>query len=159
VPTLSVIWRVSGMLLATGAESVVEILPPVACPPPPAAPDWIRGLFSYRTKLIPLVDAARLLGATPGPGRMFNRVLVLRVGAGGAPVDWPVGLWVEAVLGLERIDFGSDGGHPGFATEAGRFLGPVAPTRWGQVQLVKPVELFTPEQTSVLTERLAEAAA
>ena len=157
--SLAIIWRAAGLLMATGAGSVVEVLPPVAYRRAPAVPEWVRGLFAWRGRLIPLVDAARLLGAEPAPDRMFNRVLVLRVGAGVAPVDWPVGLWVESVLELERIDFDAEGAHPGFASDAGRFLGPVAPTRFGQVQLVKPAELFTPEQAGVISQRLAEAAA
>ena len=156
---LAVIWRAAGLLMATGADSVVEVLPPVAWRRAPAVPGWVRGLFACRGRLIPLVDAAVLLGAEPAPDRMINRVLVLRVGAGESPVDWHVGLWVERVLELEHIDFEAAGGHPGLATDAARFLGPIAQTRFGQVQLVKPAELFTPEQAGLLTQRLAEAVA
>jgi len=159
VRTLAVIWRAAGLLMATGAESVVEVLPPVAWRRTPAVPGWVRGLFACRGRLIPLVDAAMLLGAEPAPDRMVNRVLVLRVVASEAPLDWHVGLWVESILELEHIDFEDAGGHPGFATDAARFLGPVAQTRFGQVQLMKPAELFTPEQASLLTQRLAEAVA
>ena len=84
---------------------------------------------------------------------MVNRVLVLRIGT-----EWPVGMWVDAVLELERIDFAAPGGHPGFATEAARFLGPVAQTRWGQVQLVDARALFSEEHATVLTGRIAEVA-
>ena len=69
------------------------------------------------------------------------------------------GLWVQSVIELERLDFDQAGGHPGFATDAGRFLGPVVQTRFGQVQLVRPESLFTPEQAAVLSDRLREAAA
>ncbi len=157
--TLAVIWRSAGLLMAIDARAVVEVLPPVSCRPMPGVPDWVRGLFPYRGRLIPLVDAARLLGATPEPDRMANRVIVVRVTAGTAPVEWPVGLWVESVLEIERTDFEAAGGHPGFATDSTRFLGPVAQTRWGPVQLVEPAEIFTPEQAAVMTERLTEGAA
>ncbi len=156
---LAVIWRAAGLLMATGAESVVEVLPPMAWRRAPAVPGWVRGLFACRGRLIPLVDAAVLLGAEPAPDRMVNRVLVLRVSAGEAPVGWHVGLWVESILELEHVDFEAAGVHPGFATDAARFLGPIAQTRFGQVQLVEPAELFTPEQAGLLTERLAEAVA
>ena len=156
---LGVIWRAAGVLMAIDSRSIVEVLPPVSCRPAPGAPEWVRGLFAYRGALIPLVDAGRLLGATPGPDLMANRVIVVRVAAGAAPIEWPVGLWVESLLAIERIDFEAAGGHPGFATDMGRFLGPVTQTRWGQVQLVEPAGIFTPEQTAVMTQRLAEAAA
>jgi chemotaxis-related protein WspB len=165
--TLAVIWRTAGLLLATSADSILEVLPPLYCSPTAAVPDWVRGLFTYRGRLIPLVDSARLLGASTAPDRMVNRVLVVRVSShhGDSTIDWPVGLWVENVLELERIDFtGASTGagdvanrHPGFATDAGRFLGPVAQTEWGQVQLVNPAEIFSDEQVRVLTERLTES--
>ena len=167
--TLAVIWRTAGHLLATSAECVLEVLPPVACTPAAGTPPWIRGLFVHRGRLIPLVDVARLLQAEASPDRMMNRVLVVRVDAERAAGHWPVGLWVDSVLELDRIDFDppptegtSNAGavtHPGFATDVGRFLGPIAQTTWGQVQLVKPEEIFTPEQTDLLTQRMAEVSA
>ena len=157
--TLAVIWHSAGLLMATDSTSVVEVLPPVSCRPMPGTPDWVRGLFGYRGALVPLVDAASLLNAPRGPVRMANRVIVVSVGTDTTPIDWRVGLWVESVLEVERLDFDSAGGHPGFAADSGRFLGPVAQTRWGQVQLMKPAEIFTPEQTRIMTQRLAEAAA
>ena len=159
MPTLAVIWRAAGLLFATGVESIVEVLPPLKSRPAPGAPPWVRGLFCHRDQLIPLVDVTRLLGGTPSGDRMVNRVLVVRRSLGSESNDWPVGLWVEGVLELERIDFESAGNHPGFETDAGRFLGPVAQTRWGQVQRVDAQDIFTPEEAAVLSERLAESAA
>lgn len=157
--SLGVIWRSGGLLMATDSRSVVEVLPPVRSRPAPGTPDWVRGLFVYRGGLIPLVDTVRLLAAEPAPDRMANRVIVVRVGRGGTAGDWPVGLWVEAVIEIERIEFSAAGGHPGLSTAACRFLGPVAQTRWGLVQEVTPEVIFTPEQVRVLTERIGEAAA
>lgn len=156
---LRVIWRSAGLIAATTIDDVVEVVPPVAWRAAPGTPPWVRGLFSYRGQLVPLVDVARLLGAAPEPDRMVNRVIVIRVPRGDTAVEWHVGLWVETVLELDRIDFEAQGGHPGFATEAGRFLGPIAQTQWGQVQLIKPRELFTPDEIAVLTDRMCEGAA
>ena len=159
MPTLAIIWRAADLLFATGIDSVIEVLPPVAWSPTPAVPAWVRGLFCYRDRLIPLVDVSLLLGGPPTPDRMVNRVLVVRRTDGAGTVEWPVGLWVESVQDLARLDFSAAGHHPGFATQAGRFLGPVVQTQWGQVQLVRPAEIFSSEQTAVLADRLREAAA
>jgi chemotaxis-related protein WspB len=159
VGNLGVIWRSADLLMAIDARSIVEILAPVSCRPMPGAPEWLRGLFVYRGALIPLVDAARLLGAEHVPDRLANRVIVLRIRGAGRSMDWNVGLWVQSVMEIERIEFGAAGGHPGLATEAGKFRGPVAQTRWGFVQRLDPEGLFTAEQAAVLTEHLAEAAA
>lgn len=159
MPSLAVIWRAAGLLFATSVESVVEVLPPLAWSPTPAVPHWIRGLFSHRGRFIPLVDVAGLLGTPPTPDRMSNRVLVVRCAPNSNSIPWTTGLWVDCVVELENIDFDAAGSHPGFATDAGRFLGPVVQTRWGPVQHVNPEQLFTPEQSAVLAERLKEAAA
>jgi chemotaxis-related protein WspB len=158
VATLAVIWRSAGLVLAIDAASVIEVVPPLAWRPAPGLPDFVRGLFMYRGQLTPLVDASRLLESEPAPDRMMNRVLVLRMPGHGDTPPCQVGLWVECVLDLERIDFHAPDHHPGFATEGCRFLGPVTQTRWGLVQLVEPRELFTAEQVAVLTQRLAEEA-
>jgi chemotaxis-related protein WspB len=167
MPTLAIIWRAAELLLATDAESVIEVLPPVACRPIPNAPEWVRGVFVHRGELVPLIDAQRLLAGVapagpPLPGahadRMCNRVLAIRLAGAGDVPEWRAGLWVQSILELERIDFAGPEAHPGLATEA-RFLGPIAPTRFGLVQLVKTHELFTREQIDVLTRRMSEAAA
>ncbi len=145
--------------MAIESRSIIEILPPVSCRLVPSAPDWTRGLFVYRGVLIPLIDTARLLGAAPAPDRLANRVIVVRVRAADGLIDLLVGLWVESVLEIDRIEFKAAGTHSGFTTESCRFLGPIAQTRWGLVQRVTPDLLFSLEQAEMLTQRLAEAAA
>lgn len=150
---LGVIWRSAGMLMSINSRLIVEVLPPVSCRPALGAPDWVRGLFSYRGALTPLVDAATLLGTAREPDRMSNRVLVLRGGAQGSPSGLLVGLWVESVLEVDYIDFQAAGGYPGFATPASAFLGQVTQTRWGQVQELNPQTMFTVEQVRMLSDR------
>lgn len=156
---LGLIWRVGGYLMAINTESVIEVLPPVSCRPMSGTPDWIRGLFVYRGTLIPLVEMSRLLGQQVSPDRLSNRVLVVKMQSPGIAIEWPLGIWVESVMEVERLDSDSKGGHPGLATDQSRFLGPVIPTRWGQVQFVNPSEFFTPEQARIMTQRLSEEAA
>lgn len=161
MPTLAVIWRAAGLLLATDVDSIIEILPPLACRPAPHAPAWIRGVFIYRGELIPLIDAERLLaGNAPArPGQMSNRVIAIRLSAPGQTPERRAGLWVESILELDRIEFASQEASPGFAAGAARFLGPIATTRHGLVQLVRSGELFTPDQLAVLTRETSGAGA
>ena len=78
---LAVIWRAAGLCFATSTDAVVEVLPPLAWRPVPAVPAWVRGLFSHRGRLTPLVDTAGLLGLQVPPDRMSNRVIVARCAA------------------------------------------------------------------------------
>jgi len=163
--TLAVIWRGAGLLLATDTQYVIEVLPPVACRPVPGVPLWVRGVFMYRGDLISLIDAERLLSdlpnaqASPPMGDLLlNRVLVLRVASRAAEPARPVGLWVSSILELDHIDFAGRHTHAGFPSESARFLGPIAPTRWGAVQLVSPADLLTTEQAELISRRLSEAA-
>lgn len=159
---LGVIWSAAGLLMAIDSQEIVEVLPPVTCRPAPGIANWLRGLFVYRGSLIPLVDAGVLLGASRAPERMANRVIVTRVSnalSSTSASPWPVAIWVDSVLEIDRVDFDASGGHPGFGGDGARFLGPIAQTRWGTVQLIRSDELFNAEQVRVLSERIAEAAA
>lgn len=156
--SLGVIWRAGGLLFSTEVGMVLEVLAPVACTPAPAVPQWVRGLFVHRGKLIPMVDVAGLLGRKSSGDRMMNRVLVVRAN-GVDGTETAIGLWVEGVVDLDRTDFAAAGGHPGFANEVSRLLGPIAQTKYGAVQQVKPAELFTPEQAELIWARVKAAAA
>jgi chemotaxis-related protein WspB len=164
--TLAVIWRGAGLLLATDTQHVIEVLPPVAWRPVPGIPSWVRGVFMYRGDLIPLIDSERLLYGLPNaqaspPVRdlLLNRVLVVRVAPRAAEPPKAVGLWVSSILELDRIDFAGRHTHPGFHSDTAGVLGPIAPTRWGTVQLVTPADLLTTEQAELIASRLSEAAA
>jgi chemotaxis-related protein WspB len=157
--TLALVWRIGALHFAIDAAAVVEVLPPLAWRGVPGVPGWIRGLVTHRGRLVPLVDVAALLGLPGTPAKMANRVVVVRRAQPGAADEWPGGRGVESVVDLERLEPTGAGSYPGFESAKGRFLGPIVPTRWGNVQLVDPREIFTIEQAAVLTGRLREAAA
>ncbi len=159
MPLLAVIWRAGGLLFATGVSSVVEVLPPLSCPALPAAPAWMRGLFRYRGGLIPLIDVHELMGLPRPADRMANRILVVRCADALGESDFRVGLWVDTILELERLDSTAPDSHPGLSNDSTPFLGAVVQTRFGQVQFVNPESLLTAEQTELLAGRMKEAAA
>lgn len=168
-PTLVLGWHVGELPCAVDVRTVVEVLPPVPCRPMPLAPGWIRGIFAHRGDLVPMVDAAGVLGLPATEDRMANRVLVLRSGGSGAsgapagdgvaPRSATIGLWVHRVLDLARVDFCAATSHPGLSNVHARFLGPIGEAPWGLVQLVAPHELLDDAQWTLVAGRLAEAAA
>ncbi|MFO0860571.1 MAG: chemotaxis protein CheW [Phycisphaerales bacterium] len=154
---LGLIWSAGGLLFSTDVVLLHEVLPPVSSTPAPGTPAWLMGLFDYRGKLIPLIRVSALLGSEASPDRMANRVLVVRTNLGREFQEIPVGLWVDHIVELERMDF--SGAHPGFAVPNADFLGAIVQTRFGQVREIRAANLFTAEQAELLAGRLKAGAA
>jgi chemotaxis-related protein WspB len=147
-----VIWTVAGQRYAIATRHVVEVVPAVAPRPMAHATAWIRGLMNFRGRLIPLIDAAVLMGTESGEPRMANRILVVRVMQ--KPDDnKSIGLLVEQVVGVDDLDFKNSSTHPGLNVPDTEYLGSVAQTDAGMVQLLEPARILKPEQAAVLFER------
>ena len=72
---------------------------------------------------------------------MSCRVLVVDVNASEGSRTSRIALAAERLEGVEQVDFDSQQSHPGLATGEAEFLGPVARTTAGTVQLVYPERL------------------
>jgi chemotaxis-related protein WspB len=70
---------------AIEARRVIEVLPLVAARPIPRMPDFVRGVFTHRGRLVPLVDLGRLLADTPLRERLSTRVIVVEFASGDDP--------------------------------------------------------------------------
>jgi purine-binding chemotaxis protein CheW len=90
----SLVCRVATRICALPLDAVIETMRPLPVEPIAGAPAFIAGLAIIRGAPVPVVDAARLLGAGGGrPGRFVT----LRV----APRT--VALAVDAVLGVRAL--------------------------------------------------------
>lgn len=136
-----VIWTSHGHRYATPSSALVEVIPIVQSRPIPGSEPWLVGLFDYRGKLLPLVDSSRLIGHDASDVRMSSRILVISVENEKAETPEHVGLLVEHVLGAEPIEFGEEIDRPPVPTSGIEFLGPVALTAAGTVQLTDPTLL------------------
>ena len=67
---------------AIESRRVVEVLPFVAARPIPRTPDAIRGIFTHRGRLIPLVDLGWLLIDKPLRETLSTRVIVVEFSIG-----------------------------------------------------------------------------
>jgi hypothetical protein len=72
---------------------------------------------------------------------MSSRILVVEPQCGGPSSKRRVGLLVHSVLDCEDIDFHASSGHAGVGSGSMEFLGPVALTNAGTVQLIEPGRL------------------
>ncbi len=87
----SLLCRVRTRVCALPLEHVLETMRPLPIEPLSGAPRFVRGLAIIRGSPVPVIDAARLLGAEEAPPARF---VTLRVG------DRRVALAVDEVLGV-----------------------------------------------------------
>jgi purine-binding chemotaxis protein CheW len=90
----SLVCQVATRLCALPLDAVVETMRPLPVEPIAGAPDFVIGLAIIRGAPVPVVDAARLLGAASVRPRRF---VVLRMAARS------IALAVDGVIGLRRL--------------------------------------------------------
>ena len=128
---------------------LVEVLPAVRWRTLAGLPAFALGVFERHGRLLPLVDAAILLGGEATSLKVGSRIAVVPLADGeGAPLG---GILLESTFGLEEIDL--DSGDAFVGCDGPR--GPVARHSGGTVQLVRPDRLLDREQ---LARILGEAA-
>ncbi|RLS81203.1 MAG: chemotaxis protein CheW, partial [Planctomycetota bacterium] len=76
-------FNVAGQTYAIESRRVIEVLPLVPARPIPHMPNYIRGIFTYRGRLVPLVDLALLLAVGRLQERLSTRVIVVEYAAAG----------------------------------------------------------------------------
>ena len=129
--------------LALGA--IARVLPAARLRQLPLAPSCVAGLMDLHGEPVPVIDLSRLAGVTPKAVWFDTRIILVdyRHGDGVRPL----GLMAEHVLGVETIDGGAlaDSG-----VAAAPFLGQVAATGAGMLQLVELDQLLAPEVRALL---------
>lgn len=85
---------------AIESRRVIEVLPLVAARPIPHMPDFLRGVFTHRGRLIPLVDLGRLLIHQPLRETLSTRVIVVEFVGGPENQRIRLGLAAENVVSL-----------------------------------------------------------
>ena len=96
-------FTVGSELYAIESRRVIEVLPLVPARAIPRAPAYIRGVFTYRGKLVPLVDLGRRLADAPLRERLSTRVIVVACDppeAMGTPASFRLGIVAENVLAV-----------------------------------------------------------
>lgn len=99
-------FTIAGQTYAIPSRTVVEVLPLVPARPLPRTPAFVRGIFTYRGQLLPLVDLGRRIADTPLTERLSTRVVVVEFPAPGPPERPPLrlGLVAENVIAITSSD-------------------------------------------------------
>ncbi len=117
---------------AVDSAHIEEVVPWVGLRPVPHAPAFLSGVFHYRGKVIPVVDLGLLLGAQPALNRLSTRIIVVRTSRNGLHL---LGLLACQVSDLVRVELDKLQ-PPAVQVSEARYLGPVAQTPEGLVQIL-----------------------
>lgn len=93
-------FTVAGESYAIESRRVVEVLPLVPARPIPHTPGYVRGVFTYRGSLVPLVDLGRRLGDVALEERLSTRVIVVAYRPPAAAQPARLGLVAENVISI-----------------------------------------------------------
>lgn len=118
-------FTVGGEAYAIESRRVVEVLPLVPARPIPRTPDFVRGVFTYRGRLVPLIDLARRLAGGGPEERLSTRVIVVEYRPPAATAPARLGLVAENVISIvpaERAETSLPALELGAAPFLGRIL-------------------------------------
>jgi chemotaxis-related protein WspB len=131
--------------------AIARVLPAVLLTQLPLAPPFVAGLMDLHGEPVPVIDLSRMAGVTPQQVWFDTRIILVdydldgEVGNSGAVR--PLGLMAEHVLGIETI---ADDALAASGVNTAPFLGQVAATGAGMLQLVELAQLLTPEVRALL---------
>ena len=133
-------FTVAGESYAIESRRVVEVLPLVPARPIPRTPAYVRGVFTYRGALVPLVDLGRRLADNPPTERLSTRVIVVDyLPPGGRPGR--LGLVAENVISIVAAER-AETSLPALELEAAPFLGRILRIAGRTIQLLEVANLL-----------------
>ncbi|MES3024371.1 MAG: chemotaxis protein CheW [Pseudomonadota bacterium] len=122
-----------------------RVLPAAQLKQLPLAPAFVAGVLDFHGQPVPVIDLARLAGGAALAPCFDSRIILL---------DYPVdggtrllGLLAEHVTGVETVP---DAAFGDCGVRAAPFLGQVAGTAAGMLQLIEPAQLLTADVRALL---------
>lgn len=137
-------FTVAGQGYAIESRRVVEVLPLVPARPIPRTPAWVRGIFPYRGRLVPLVDLGLRLADRPPDERLSTRVIVVEPAGDPARAPARLGLVAENVISIGSTE-DADADLPALDLPDAPFLGRILRIAGRTVQLLDVDRLLPPE--------------
>jgi chemotaxis-related protein WspB len=115
-------FTVAGESYAIESRRVVEVLPLVPARPIPHTPGYVRGVFTYRGSLVPLVDLGRRLNDVALEERLSTRAIVVEYLPPTAARPARLGLVAENVISIVAAER-AETSLPALELESAPFLG------------------------------------
>ena len=151
-------FTVAGQDYAVESRRVIEVLPLVPARPLPRMPEYVRGIFTYRGGLVPLVDLGLRLADRPPAERLSTRVIVVDLGVPAAGPPRRLGLVAENVISIRSAE-DADAVLPALDLEAAPFLGRMLRLGGRTVQLIEVDRLLPADLAAGLFPAAVEAGA
>lgn len=126
--------------------AVARVLPVAALKAIPLAPACVAGLLDLHGEPVPVIDLSSLAGVPPRQLWYDSRIVLVDYALADGETR-PLGLLAEHVVGVDSIDADSLR-EPGVA--GAPFLGRVAASANGMLQLVNLDQLLAPEVRALL---------
>lgn len=146
-------FTVGAEVYAVASRLVVEVLPLVPARPIPHMPPFVRGIFSYRGRIVPLVDLGLLLLGRPLHERLSTRVIVIDLpgdARGERPAVSRLGMVAENVVSFCTADAATPS-LPAWHMPDAPYLGRVLRIEGRTVQLIATEHLLPPALAAALT--------
>jgi chemotaxis-related protein WspB len=128
-------FTVAGDSYAIESRRVVEVLPLVPARSIPHTPGYVRGVFTYRGSLVPLVDLGRRLGDVDLEERLSTRVIVVEYLPPGPRRTARLGLVAENVISIVAAER-AETSLPALELASAPFLGRILRIDGRTVQVV-----------------------
>lgn len=142
---------------ALRCADVVEVVPRVNLRDIPHAPAYVAGMFTYRGRIVPVVDLCLLMWNQPCPDRLSSRVMLARYPVSPTKTR-TIGLLAERVTEAITLDE-SAAVPPGIAVPDAPYLGEIYFDEQGKmIQLVRLDALFPVTYREMLAPGEEEAA-
>jgi len=149
-------FTVAGQDYAIESRRVVEVLPLVQARPLPRMPAYMRGIFTYRGGLVPLVDLGLRLADRPPAERLSTRVIVVDLQQQAGCPPRRLGVVAENVISIRSAE-DADAALPALDLAAAPFLGRILRLGGRTVQLIEVDRLLPDELAAGLFPVAAEA--
>jgi len=126
--------------------SIVRVLPLLQLKQLPLTPHYVAGLMDLHGVHVPVIDLSRLAGLAPAAAQFDTRIVVVDYQADDGS-SRALGLMASRVRGIEELDqarLADSGVH------SAPFLGQVASSAEGTLQLVELQQLLPPDVRALL---------
>jgi chemotaxis signal transduction protein len=144
-----ILFEINGDSYAFPAKRIERIIPFVNARALPHAPEFVLGLLNYRKTSVPLLDLGALLGGGPTKSALSTRIMLTRyLDPDSSSSKGLLGLLAPSIVETIHIDE-STLKPKGITIEQAPYLGPVAATDKGLIQVL--------ELESILTETLKKS--